>query len=208
MMPPRIQSREAKEPTTTKSLQVTTYRQHCDKWKDGCGATICEYASKVVLARGTIPCHVLFVGEAPGPSEDLIGAPFVGPAGQLLDRMIGTALNGRTDLKLAFTNLVGCIPKDDGGVKWHEPDEDSTIKCQDRLKEFIKLANPRVVVFVGKLTKEWINSGYKFQIKLDKDISTVEIAHPASILRAKVTNQGLMIQVCIGRLEELFSELK
>jgi uracil-DNA glycosylase len=63
----------------------------------------------VVLCRGRLPCDVLFVGEAPGVSEDVLGRPFVGPAGKLLDTIVERALDGQYDC--AMTNLVACIPK-------------------------------------------------------------------------------------------------
>ena len=69
-------------------VRKSLYQSHCEKWQDGCGAEICELANKVVLCRGRLPCDVLFIGEAPGESENVIGLPFVGPAGKLLDKMI------------------------------------------------------------------------------------------------------------------------
>ena len=107
-----------------RTSQLSIFQKHCERWKNGCGSRLCFGVKNVCLARGKVPCDVLFVGEAPGESEDTIGKPFVGPAGKLLDYIIGRALQG-TELRAAFTNLVCCIPRDDDGGKSIEPDDDS-----------------------------------------------------------------------------------
>jgi uracil-DNA glycosylase family 4 len=75
---------------------MTRFQLFCQKWGEGCGSTQCAGANRVVLVRGSVPCDVLFIGEAPGQSEDVVGRPFVGPAGKLLDRIIEDALSGIT----------------------------------------------------------------------------------------------------------------
>jgi uracil-DNA glycosylase len=72
----------------------TLWSAHVDDWKDCTRCPLHTVRSNVVLARGSIPCDILFVGEAPGRSEDALGKPFVGPAGILLDEMIEDALSG------------------------------------------------------------------------------------------------------------------
>jgi uracil-DNA glycosylase len=69
-----------------------TWAEFLQGWGRGCGSNLCPLARKVVLARGTLPCDVLFIGEGPGVSEDVTGRPFVGPAGSLLDHIVNTAL--------------------------------------------------------------------------------------------------------------------
>lgn len=71
---------------------MTTWLEHVEKWRDCMRCPLSEQRSNIVLARGTVPCDVLFVGEAPGASEDALGQPFVGPAGHLLDQVIERAL--------------------------------------------------------------------------------------------------------------------
>jgi DNA polymerase len=58
----------------------------------------------LVTARGHVPCDILIIGEAPGASEDIIGRPFVGPAGILLDDILEKSLD--PDIRVAMTNLV------------------------------------------------------------------------------------------------------
>ena len=166
-----------------------------ERWKDCTACNLCESRQSVVLAKGRIPCDVLFIGEAPGQSEDCLGQPFVGPAGQLLDQIVSRAVPA--EMRLAYTNLVCCIPLDEDGVKVHEPPDETIEACSVRLVEFVEIANPRLIVCVGKLAKDWLDPGWKHSIKLHAKIPLVDIVHPASILRANVAQQGLMVQRAI-----------
>jgi uracil-DNA glycosylase len=67
---------------------ASAFALHCLKWKDGCGSFECSKAHRKVFARGSLPCDIALVGEAPGESEDTIGRPFCGPAGRVLDTII------------------------------------------------------------------------------------------------------------------------
>ena len=190
-----------------------------DRWRECTACHLCESREKVVLARGNLPCDVLFVGEAPGESEDSLGAPFVGPAGQLLDRIIDQAnLAGtmvgvedasgyRGFCRWALTNLVCCIPRDEYGGKATEPDDESIKACSIRLIEFVKLADPKLIVCVGKLAFDWLEPGYKYSIKLHRRIPLLDIHHPAYILRANVAQQGLLAQRCVVKLRNAVKDL-
>lgn len=77
-------------------MPVSLYSSHVERWKDCEGCSLRDRRTRVVLYRGKIPCDVLFIGEAPGESEDVVGVPFVGPAGKLLDAMIQEAFGRLT----------------------------------------------------------------------------------------------------------------
>lgn len=77
-------------------MPVSLYQQHVADWRACTGCTLSERRNRVVLFRGSVPCDVLFVGEAPGESEDVVGTPFVGPAGKFLDGMILEAFGRNT----------------------------------------------------------------------------------------------------------------
>ncbi|MEK0326406.1 MAG: uracil-DNA glycosylase family protein, partial [Nitrosopumilus sp.] len=127
--------------------KAMTWKEHRAKWIDCSLCSLCKRRRKVVLARGKVPCDVLFIGEAPGASEDSLGSPFVGPAGHLLDQMIEDALDmtspDQADLpaidsgpRIAFTNLIACIPKDEDGNKISSGDDiplESIEACSERL---------------------------------------------------------------------------
>jgi len=180
-----------------KLLAPPSWKRFKAKWENCAGCELCNVRKNIVLARGKIPCDVLFVGEAPGASEDAIGLPFIGPAGKLLDEQIKEALenSGRTELRIAFTNLVCCIPKENG-TKTGEPNKEHIDACSERLTEFMVLCDPRLIVAVGDLSKKWLG-----------DKSEVHITHPAAILRAEIVRQALMRQRVVVTLENAFREI-
>ena len=73
---------------------LTLFQEHQNRWKDCTDCSLHASRIKVVLARGKLPCDILFTGEAPGESENVIGRPFIGPAGKLLDDIVGQATKG------------------------------------------------------------------------------------------------------------------
>ncbi|MBQ9726938.1 MAG: uracil-DNA glycosylase [Kiritimatiellae bacterium] len=110
----------------------------------GCGA--CALAATRTKAvpgegNGTGP-DVMFVGEAPGADEDLQGRPFVGRAGQLLDKMIAAMGYARADVFIA--NILKCRPP---GNRTPTPDEMSV--CIPFLKRQIALVRPKAIVALG-----------------------------------------------------------
>jgi DNA polymerase len=166
----------------------------------------------VVFARGKLPCDILFIGEAPGVSEDTIGKPFIGPAGKLLDQIISDSILSipieepsvpePTYLRYALTNLIGCIPADEDGQKTPEPKPVHIHACSPKLVEIISLAKPQAIVFVGKLSKKWGSP-----LVPSNDIKVETIMHPAAILRSDISSRGLFIQQCVAKLIDLTMEL-
>ncbi|GAF80631.1 unnamed protein product [marine sediment metagenome] len=176
---------------------MTRYQQHKNKWKDCSKCKLSLYRTQVVLARGVVPSPILFVGEAPGASEDVVGKPFVGPAGKLLDKIIKVAVGSRCTY--ALTNLVACIPKENGG-KMGEPAKEHIRACEERLLEFIGICDPKLIVTVGKLAAKWISL-------LSGDWSVVEIIHPAAILRMDVSQKGLAVRRSIVVIEDALDSM-
>lgn len=193
---------------------MTGWQAHVAKWKDCTRCPLSTGRSKVVLARGKIPCDILFIGEAPGESEDVIGSPFVGPAGKLLDNIIEESIYMHApSWRLGFTNLVACIPRgEDGTGKAEEPDAKCIKACSGRLAEFVNLAQPQLVVLVGSLARKHIPGQSTFGSNLTwlrngQYLKFCEISHPAFILRANVAQQGLLIQRCQVALTNAVEEL-
>jgi uracil-DNA glycosylase family 4 len=175
---------------------MTRWQAFEERWKDGCGSDFCAGASKC-LARGSVPCDVLFIGEAPGASEDVEGEPFHGPAGHLLNQIVEEATSGMTQrVKIGFTNIVGCIPRE-GLQKISEPTAEQIQQCAPRLAEFLALCSPRLVVLVGAVAATWMRPGYVNPVQIPKGVKTCEIEHPAAIIRAPEAAKGWKIQRCI-----------
>lgn len=192
---------------------MSKWTSHVDKWKTCTACGYCESRKNVVLARGQLPCDVLFIGEAPGNSEDVIGQPFVGPAGRLLDQLIEEAA-GDVALRKAFTNLVGCIPKDSrSSSKNKEPSQEAIEACSERLSELVHLADPKMIVLVGKQAAKAVTGQAQFGGKYDPndpdyDVDTfvqfTEIVHPSAILQASVASRGLLSKRTVATLFEFF----
>lgn len=178
----------------------TAWQLHKEKWGKGCGSCQCE-GKRVVLGRGALPADVCFVGEAPGESEDVLGVPFAGPAGSLLDQIIKDSFKTFPSPRLAFTNIVGCRPVDASG-KVQKPDDEQIKACELRLMEFLVLCHPRLklLVRVGDVAEKWC--------PLPENVVVVDIAHPASILRGSEANRGLAVQRCVVQLRDAWEEAR
>jgi DNA polymerase len=107
---------------------------------DGCALK--ETALNLCFADGNPAAEVMLIGEAPGAEEDRQGKPFVGPSGQLLDRMLATIGLDRTSVYI--TNVIYWRPP---GNRTPTPAEIGA--CQPFLERQIELIRPKVMVFVG-----------------------------------------------------------
>jgi uracil-DNA glycosylase len=101
-----------------------------------------ETRTQTVFARGHGTSGLCFVGEGPGADEDAQGYPFVGAAGQLLDKMIAAMGLQRDDVYVC--NIVKCRPPQN-----RKPEPDETAACQSFLEEQLQLMSPRVIVALG-----------------------------------------------------------
>ncbi len=230
---------------------VTRYQLHVEKWSKGCGSSLCQTAKNVCLGKGQLPSDVCFIGEAPGVSEDVLGLPFVGPAGKELDRWILRSglgrgcewfstqdMDGETPqaFRLSFANLTGCIPLGEDGRKTEEPAEEAITQCSTRLQEWVALAQPKVIVCVGRLAKDYLEQGYKYSVKMPtlcpecslflyrnpdgysckkghcwekrgEPLPQVHIDHPAYVLRQTEAQRGLLARKQIIRLSTVVEML-
>ncbi|MGH7282508.1 MAG: uracil-DNA glycosylase, partial [Polyangiaceae bacterium] len=98
---------------------------------------------QTVFARGNPSARIAFVGEAPGADEDAEGFPFVGRAGQLLDRMIG-AMGLSPEKDVYVCNIIKCRPPGN-----RRPEENETAACIPYLHEQLAIVAPKVIVALG-----------------------------------------------------------
>lgn len=98
----------------------------------------------VVFGEGNLRADVMFVGEGPGAREDEQGRPFVGPAGQLLDRMLDEIGIRRKDVYIA--NVVKCRPPGN-----RDPQEDERAACIGYLRSQVAFIKPKVIVCLGRI---------------------------------------------------------
>jgi len=198
----------------------TLFQQHVLDWQCCKKCLLCEGRNHattatggetgVVLFRGdSIPCDVLFVGEAPGDSEDAIGDPFVGPAGKLQDWIVVKAgfrppPVGPTK---GFINLVACYPREQKETGDHRPPPESIKACSPRLREIVALANPKLLVMVGGLAEEWVPR--LLTEPGDNLVKVAAIMHPAAILREKIeVKKNDMIRLAVVRLMDALEAIQ
>jgi DNA polymerase len=98
--------------------------------------------TQVVFGAGNANADLMFVGEAPGASEDQLGLPFVGQAGKLLDRLLGEAGLVRGDVFIA--NVLKCRPPGN-----RNPLPEEIANCQEYLFRQLELIQPKVVCTLG-----------------------------------------------------------
>ncbi len=101
-----------------------------------------EHRTQTVFARGNPQAELVFVGEGPGMDEDAQGLPFVGPAGQLLDRMIGAMGYERDEVYIC--NVVKCRPP-----RNRKPEPDEMAACLPYLRQQLELVQPKVLIALG-----------------------------------------------------------
>ncbi len=107
---------------------------------------------QVVVGVGSLDAKIMFVGEAPGAEEEVQGEPFVGPAGQLLNKMIGAMGLKRADVYIGnIMNWRPQMPVDASGVQYgnRPPGPDELAYCLPYLQAQIDVVNPDLLVALG-----------------------------------------------------------
>jgi DNA polymerase len=136
----------------------------------------------LVYGVGNPDAHLVFVGEGPGADEDEQGEPFVGKAGQLLNKMIEAMGYRREDVYIC--NVVKCRPP---GNRNPEPDEIAA--CEPFLKQQLEAIRPRVIVTLGKFAAQCLLrddtpiSRLRGSFRSYQGIQLMPTFHPAYLLR-------------------------
>ena len=145
-----------------------------------CG--LCQTRTNVVFGVGNRDADVMFIGEGPGQQEDLLGEPFVGPAGKLLDDMISIIDLDRTNCYIA--NIVKCRPP---GNRDPMPEEQAA--CVGYLYKQISLIRPKIIVCLGRIAAaKLIHEEFRITREhgtwhMVNGIWTTAIYHPSALLR-------------------------
>lgn len=108
---------------------------------------LCQTRKTVVVGEGNPKAELVFVGEGPGEQEDAQGRPFVGKAGQLLDRMIQAM--GLSREQVYICNVVKCHPPSN-----RDPEADEIEACAPFLARQLDVIRPKVVVALGKFAAQ------------------------------------------------------
>ncbi len=167
-----------------------TAQKHEDSLKkiatDVRGCPLCKLArtrKNAVPGEGQISAKIMFIGEAPGRSEDEKGKPFVGAAGRILDNLLKKA--GIERSQVFITNIVKCRPPNN-----RVPEEDELIACRPYLDRQIALIKPKVICILGRTAYSSILGGSSITASRGKIIERsgqkyFSTFHPAAVIYNK-----------------------
>ena len=143
---------------------------------------LCRCRNRLVFGEGNPNAGLMFIGEGPGADEDATGRPFVGKAGQLLDKMI-TAMQFTRD-EVYIANIVKCRPPDN-----RVPAPEEAACCIPFLQQQIALVRPEVIVLLGAVAVKYLLNTTTGIMKMRgrwtsyENIPVMPTFHPAFLLR-------------------------
>ncbi|HQT63258.1 MAG: uracil-DNA glycosylase [Acidocella sp. 20-57-95] len=155
------------------------------------GCALRDTATQLVFADGVDDARVVLIGEAPGAEEDRAGKPFIGPAGQLLDKMLASIGLDRTKVR-----IINTVPWRPPGNR--APTDNEIAVCLPFLRRHIALVKPECLVLLGAVAAKAMlppqtgNAGigrlrgkwYDIEIAgLAQPVSSLATYHPAYLLR-------------------------
>jgi uracil-DNA glycosylase family 4 len=141
-----------------------------------------ETRNKFVYGVGNPQTKLVFIGEAPGAKEDLLGEPFVGAAGQLLDKILAAIQFTRKDIYIA--NILKCRPPNN-----RDPLPAEVEKCLPYLHEQLRLIKPKLLCCLGRIAAQTLLNTNAPLNKLRNQwhdyhgIPMIVTFHPAALLR-------------------------
>jgi len=151
------------------------------------GCDLYKTATQVVFGAGPARARVVFVGEQPGDQEDLQGAPFVGPAGAMLDKALADAGLPRGEVYL--TNAVKHFKWEPRGKRRiHKKPRVSEMKaCRPWLEAELRAVKPQILVCLGAVAAQTV-LGPQFKLMQNRgkvlEGRVVATIHPSAVLRA------------------------
>ena len=155
-------------------LKQATY--NCQKCK------LCKNRQNIVFGVGNPNAEIMFIGEGPGGDEDRLGEPFVGKAGQLMNKAFDVV--GITREEVYIANIVKCRPPQN-----RDPEEDEITACMDYLRNQVMIVKPKIIVLLGRIAlqsilgKEYKITSSRGQWIEKKGIMYLPTWHPAALLR-------------------------
>lgn len=159
-----------------------------------------EKRQRSVFARGSPDSEIVFVGEGPGRDEDLQGLPFVGAAGQLLDKMIAAMGYGRDEVYIC--NVVKCRPPEN-----RTPRPEEAIACSRFLVPQLHAVSPKVVVALGRCAAQALGvaeatGAWRGRWGAFEGIPVLPTYHPAFLLRSPEQKRTVWedLQLVMARL--------
>jgi len=150
---------------------------------------IAKYRTKVVPGEGAEDADILFIGEAPGWHEDQQGRPFVGQAGQYLDKLLASINLKREQVYIA--NVIKCRPQGN-----RDPLPVEIQNCRKWLNRQIELIHPKMIVTLGRYSMEMFFPGKSISkihgtAKKQDNVIYYAMYHPAAALHQQSLRQAI-----------------
>jgi len=150
---------------------------------------IAKFRTKVVPGEGAEDADIMFIGEAPGWHEDQQGRPFVGPAGQFLDKLLATINLNRQQVYIA--NVIKCRPTNN-----RDPLPTEMQNCRPWLDSQIEIIKPRIIVTLGRYSMAMYFPGKSISkihgtAQKRDDIIYYAMYHPAAALHQQSLRQAI-----------------
>jgi DNA polymerase len=111
---------------------------------------LAEAGTSIVISRGNPQAKLLLIGEAPGPQENIKGKPFVGPAGQMLDKVLQSA-NFDPEKDVYIINSVFRMPPGTDGKPFRKPSNKEVEFYRPFVFEIIRLVDPLIILLTGNI---------------------------------------------------------
>ena len=171
-------SRSVEEPWSNSASLVNLNDQICGCQKCDLGKT----RTMFVFGTGNPNADVMFIGEAPGKDEDEQGEPFVGRAGQLLNKIIEAVALKREDVFIC--NILKCRPPNN-----RDPLPSEMETCTPYLHKQIELVKPKFIICLGRISAQWLLKTTSTLTSLRERVHEYQGAklivtyHPAALLR-------------------------
>lgn len=155
---------------------------------------LCRNRRNPVFGEGNPQARLMFIGEGPGADEDATGRPFVGKAGQLLDKMITAMQFTREEVYIA--NIVKCRPPDN-----RIPAPEEAECCKPFLLQQIEIIRPEVIVLLGSVAVKYLLNTTTGIMKMRgrwtsyENIPVMPTFHPAFLLRQESAKRDAWIDL-------------
>jgi uracil-DNA glycosylase family 4 len=164
---------------------------------------LCEGRTQTVFGVGNEQAHCMIVGEAPGENEDLQGEPFVGAAGQLLDRMLQaiwlTRASAEPARQVFIANTLKCRPP-----RNRNPEPDELALCSAYLRRQIELIRPRLLLAMGRFAVQTLLDSsepigrLRGRVHRFGERPVVVTYHPAYLLRNPADKARAWADLCLA----------
>lgn len=128
-----------------------------DRWLNCKRCKLHRFRRNVVLGRGDVPAPYLFIGEAPGPTEDLRAMAFIGPAGRCFRKALALAAKEaglRGVPRYYVSNVLGCLPHDSRQAKFRKPRAAEVLACRPRVADTLVVVQPKHIILLGRVAEK------------------------------------------------------